>query len=106
MKNIDKIKKDLEEILIQYCMLEDDNRQTMERCVRAVKIYLSKNRLIKSCRVNCHTKKHATKDVIVPKLTVEMTPHEGKTTVLEMELHLEPVALNDVIEDRKPKNRR
>ena len=96
--DIEKVKIDLQEILVQSCMFEQDNRQTMEKCVRTVKIYLDKNKSIKSYRVNCHTKQGIS--IITAHLTVEMKLQDGKNEKIELSLWPEPVPLT--FEDRKP----
>lgn len=90
---IENIKLKLESILFDSCAFEFNNQISMRKCVDAVKKYLSTIKAIKSYRVNCHGDCHKTIGTIA-RLTVEITPHEGKTVELKLELWPAPFELN------------
>jgi len=81
---IDKIKKDLEEILISSCFLEIACREAIQNCVSAVKRYFNKIKLIKTYTVNCHT--YRRDNGIIVKLTVKIISLSGQFKEIKMEL--------------------
>ena len=88
-KLVEQIKKKMEEIMLQTCAFSDNDRKTMEECVRAVKLYLDKIKAIKSYRVNCHGKFDENIGTIAI-LTVVLIPHEGKPITLKAEMWPSP----------------
>lgn len=90
--------------MISCMQFEQNESSTTRKCVDAVKRYLDKIKEIKSYRVNCHGEKDETVGVIAV-LTIEMTPHEGKTVELRLKLWLEPVSLTLDTEDTNKKKR-
>lgn len=88
--------------MISCLQFEQNKSSTMRKCVDTVKRYLDKIKEIKSYRVNCHGEKDETVGVIAV-LTIEMTPHEGKTVELRLKLWLEPVPLG--LEDTSKKKK-